>query len=161
MQNFLDFWGLIWFFNHFFFMLVPGPWSRNELFSKKDVFARHCQNLRIFSCVNGFWIFDKCQNLSKRNVKLVLKILSDLKPLRGSSNKQTLYSTRSVVNWALYGTRGPLKRSFHSREPNLHTNSLNKLLQPGYENWNHFSTCAQKMEPQKNKWNCWQHCFFT
>jgi hypothetical protein len=65
-------------------------------------------------------------NLSKRNVKLILKVLSDLEPLRGSSNKKTLYSTR-----------GPLKRSFHSRfkmahacqkGPNLHTNSSNKLL---------------------------------
>jgi hypothetical protein len=74
--------------------------------------------------------------LVKKNVKLILKILSDLEPLRGSSNKKTLYSTRSCVNWAFFGTRGPLKRSFHSRfkladscqkRPNLHTNSLNKL----------------------------------
>jgi hypothetical protein len=36
--------------------------------------------------------FDKCDNLSKRNVKLILKIISDLEPLRGSSNKKTLYS---------------------------------------------------------------------
>jgi hypothetical protein len=55
--------------------------------------------------------FDKCHNLSKRNVKLILKVLSDLEPLRGSSNKKTLYSTRPCVNW-----------------PNLHTNSSNKLL---------------------------------
>jgi hypothetical protein len=57
--------------------------------------------------------------------------------LRGSSNKKTLYSTRSCVNWAFFGTRGPSKRSFHSRfkmahacqkRPNLHTNSSNKLL---------------------------------
>jgi hypothetical protein len=53
--------------------------------------------------------FDKCHNLSKRNVKLILKILSDLEPLRGSSNKKTLYSTRSYVNWAFFGTPGPLK----------------------------------------------------
>jgi hypothetical protein len=95
-------------------------------------FVRHCQNLRIFSFVTDF---DKCDNLSKRNVKLILKILSDLEPLRGSSNKKTLYSTRSCVNWAFFGTRGPLKRSFHSRfnlahsyqkKPILHTNSLNK-----------------------------------
>jgi hypothetical protein len=33
---------------------------------------------------------------------------------KGSSNKKT-YFTNSCVNWALYGTRGPLKRSFHSR----------------------------------------------
>jgi hypothetical protein len=79
---------------------------------------------------------DKCHNLSKPNVKRILKILSVLDPLRGSSNKKT-YSTRSWVNWPFLGTRGPLKRSFHSRfklahscqkKPNLHTNSLNKLL---------------------------------
>jgi hypothetical protein len=58
--------------------------------------------------------FDKCHNLSKRNVKLILKDLTDLEPLRGSSNKKTLYSTRSCVNWAFFDTRGPLKRSFHS-----------------------------------------------
>jgi hypothetical protein len=65
------------------------------------------------------------------------KVLSNLEPVRGSSNKKTLYSTRSWVNWAFFGTRGPLKRSFHSRfkmapacqnRPNLHTNSSNKLL---------------------------------
>jgi hypothetical protein len=51
--------------------------------------------------------------------------------------KKTLYSTRSCVNWAFFGTRGPLKRSFHSpfklvhscqKSPNFHTNLLNKLL---------------------------------
>jgi hypothetical protein len=51
--------------------------------------------------------------------------------------KKTLYSTRSCVNWSFFGTRGSLKHSFHSRfklahscpkKPNLHTNSLNKLL---------------------------------
>jgi hypothetical protein len=49
--------------------------------------------------------------------------------------KNVVYSTRSRVNWAFFGTRGSLKRSFHSRfklahscqkKPNLHTNSLNK-----------------------------------
>jgi hypothetical protein len=79
--------------------------------------------------------FDKCHNLSKRNVELILNILSDLEPLKGSSNKKMLYSTRSCVNWIFFGTRGPLKHSFHWRfnlahlyqkEPNLHTNSLNK-----------------------------------
>jgi hypothetical protein len=29
--------------------------------------------------------------------------------------KKALYSTRSCVNWAFFTTRGPLKRSFHSR----------------------------------------------
>jgi hypothetical protein len=60
-------------------------------------------------------------NLSKRNVKLIVKIFSDLEPLGGSSNKKTLYSTCSCVIWAFCGTREPLK-------PKLHTNSLNKLL---------------------------------
>jgi hypothetical protein len=40
--------------------------------------------------------------MSQRNVKLILKILSDLEPLRGSSNKRTLYSIRSCVNWAFF-----------------------------------------------------------
>jgi hypothetical protein len=53
--------------------------------------------------------FDKCHNLSKRNVKLILKILSDLEPLMGLSNKTTLYSTRSCVNWAFLTLVGPLK----------------------------------------------------
>jgi hypothetical protein len=48
-----------------------------------------------------------------------------------------LYSTRSCVIWAFFGTRGPLKLSFHSsfklahscqKKPKLHANSLNKLL---------------------------------
>jgi hypothetical protein len=51
--------------------------------------------------------------------------------------KKTLYSTRSCVNWAFFGTSGPLRRSFYSRsklahscqkKANLHRNSLNKLL---------------------------------
>jgi hypothetical protein len=53
--------------------------------------------------------------MSKRNVKLILKILSHLEPLRGSSNKKTLCLTRSCVNWAFFGTRGPLKRSFEAQ----------------------------------------------
>jgi hypothetical protein len=98
-------------------------------------FVRHCQ-IWEFSPV---WTdFDNCYNLSKRKIKLILKILlSDLEPLKGSSNKKTLYSTRFCVDCAFFGARGPLKRSFHSRlimshlwkkRPNLHTNSLNKLL---------------------------------
>jgi hypothetical protein len=56
---------------------------------------------------------------------------------KGLVEQKTLYSTCSCVNWAFFGTRGPLKRSFHSRFKlahscqknfNLHTNSLNKLL---------------------------------
>jgi hypothetical protein len=38
-------------------------------------------------------------------------IFEDFQPLRGSSNKKTLYSTRSCVNWAFFGTRWPLKCS--------------------------------------------------
>jgi hypothetical protein len=41
--------------------------------------------------------------------------------------KKRPYSTRSCVNWGLYGTRGPLKSSCH-KETNLHTNSLNNIL---------------------------------
>jgi hypothetical protein len=54
--------------------------------------------------------FDKFDNLSKRNVKLILKIFSDLEPLGGSSNKKkTLYSTRSCVIWAFFGPLMPKK----------------------------------------------------
>jgi hypothetical protein len=54
----------------------------------------------------------------------------------GLIEKKTVVSTRSCVNWPFFGTRGPLKRSFHSRfnllhscqkKTNLQTNSLNKL----------------------------------
>jgi hypothetical protein len=62
-----------------------------------------------------------------------LKILSDLEPLRGLSNKKN--PTRSCVNWALFGTRGSLKRSFHvlnwpthAKKSLTYTNLLNKLL---------------------------------
>jgi hypothetical protein len=51
--------------------------------------------------------FDQCHNLSKRNVKLILKILSDLEPLRGASNKK-MYSTRSYINWAFFGIRATM-----------------------------------------------------
>jgi hypothetical protein len=75
-------------------------------------------------CQNDFFLFDtvriwgfspvltdfyKCHNLTKRNVNLILTILSDLEPLKGLLEKKTLYSTRSCVNWALFGIRGPLK----------------------------------------------------
>jgi hypothetical protein len=56
--------------------------------------------------------FDKCHNLSKRNVKLILKILSDLEPLRGSSNKKTLYSIRLCVNWAFLSLVGLVSLAF-------------------------------------------------
>jgi hypothetical protein len=72
--------------------------------------------------------FDKGHNLSKRNVKLILKVLSDLEPLRGSSNKKTLYSTRSYVNWALFGTR-VLKWPTRAKKGPIYTQTRqNKLL---------------------------------
>jgi hypothetical protein len=64
------------------------------------------------STLPEFENFDKCHNLSKRNVKLILKILSDLEPLMGLSNKTTLYSTRSCVNWALVDPLMPNKAQF-------------------------------------------------
>jgi hypothetical protein len=50
------------------------------------------------------------------------KDLSDLEPLRGSSNKKTSYSNRSCVTSVLQ------VYECH-KEPNLHTNSLNTLQQ--------------------------------
>jgi hypothetical protein len=52
--------------------------------------------------------FNKCHNLSNRNVKVILKILSDLKPLRNSSNEKTLYCVIVCVigpffhKWAIF-----------------------------------------------------------
>jgi hypothetical protein len=45
--------------------------------------------------------FDKCHNLSKRNVKQILKILSDLEPLRGSSNRKKTVVFNSFVCFKL------------------------------------------------------------
>jgi hypothetical protein len=56
------------------------------------------------------------------------------RPLFFRHFKIVVYLTSLCVNWAFFGTRGPLKRSFHSRfkmahacqkRPNLHTNGLN------------------------------------
>jgi hypothetical protein len=60
---------------------------------------------------------------------------------RSSSNKKMLYSTRSCVNWAFLGTRGPSKRSLMSKKGNLHTNSLNKLCTI-IDNWSHLDQSA-------------------
>jgi hypothetical protein len=70
---------------------------------KYNFFVRHCQNLRIFSD------FDKCDNLSKRNVKLILKILSDLEPLRGSSNKKkkNVVFNSFLCKLGFFGMSGP------------------------------------------------------
>jgi hypothetical protein len=77
-----------------------------------------------------------------RNVKLILKVLSDLKPFRGSSNKKTLYSTRSCVNWAFFGTRGPLKRSLQTSQINyyfLYYRMIKKSLDQGCRGINKLS----------------------
>jgi hypothetical protein len=60
-----------------------------------------------FSPVPVWTDFDKCHNLSKRNVKLILKILSDLEHLRGSSNKKKR-CIQLVRVCAFFGTsKGP------------------------------------------------------
>jgi hypothetical protein len=59
------------------------------------------------STLPEFENFDKCHNLSKRNVRLILKILNNLEPKAARRTKKTLYSTRSCVNWALFGMSGP------------------------------------------------------
>jgi hypothetical protein len=64
--------------------------------------------VRIWEFFLAWTDFNKYHNLSKRNVKLILKILTDLEPLKGSSNKKTLYSTRSCVNWAFFSMSGPV-----------------------------------------------------
>jgi hypothetical protein len=65
--------------------------------------------------------FDNCHNLSKRNVKLILKILSDLEPLRGSSKKKNVVFNSLVCNLGLF---------WHSfqKMPNPLKNSLYKLI---------------------------------
>jgi hypothetical protein len=37
--------------------------------------------------------FDKCHNLSKQNVKLILKILSDLEPLKGLVEQKNVFNS--------------------------------------------------------------------
>jgi hypothetical protein len=110
-------------------------WPKTPQHVKRGLIHFLFDTVRIWEFSPVWTDFDKFDNLSKRNVKLILKIFSDLEPLRGSSNKKTLYSTRSCVILAFFGTRGPLKLSFHSsfklvrscpKKPKLHTNSLNK-----------------------------------
>jgi hypothetical protein len=43
--------------------------------------------------------------------------------------QKKLYSTRSCVNWAFFGTRGPLKRLFHSRFKLAHSCGMPKKAQ--------------------------------
>jgi hypothetical protein len=57
---------------------APGRSFKNDFF----FFVRHCQNVRIVSYVNTD--FHKFDNLSNRNVKLILMILSDFGPVSGT-----------------------------------------------------------------------------
>jgi hypothetical protein len=80
--------------------------------------------------------FDEFDNLSKRNVKLILKIFGHLEPLGGLVEQKNVVFNSFLCNLRFFfGTRGPLKLSFHSsfklahscqKKPKLHTNSLNK-----------------------------------
>jgi hypothetical protein len=52
---------------------------------------------------------------------------------KGSSNKKTLYSTRSCVNWAFLGTRGPTRAKkgpiyTQTRQINYYYNTYLQLL---------------------------------
>jgi hypothetical protein len=57
------------------------------------------------------------------------------------------YSTRSCVKWVLFGISGPLKRVLNwptrAKKPNLHTNSLNKLLFFARNNFFLFYGCTR------------------
>jgi hypothetical protein len=58
--------------------------------------------VRIWEFSSMWTDFDKCHNLSKRNVKLILKVLSDLEPLRGSSNKKNVVFKSFVCKLDLF-----------------------------------------------------------
>jgi hypothetical protein len=51
--------------------------------------------VRIWEFSPAWTDFDKCHHLSKRNVKLILKILSDLEPLMGVSLLRDFYKSKS------------------------------------------------------------------
>jgi hypothetical protein len=74
-----------------------------KFFIFKFFFVRHSEFENFLLCER---ILINHHLLSKRKVKLILKILSDLEPLRGLSNKKTLYSSRSCVNWAFLALVG-------------------------------------------------------
>jgi hypothetical protein len=49
--------------------------------------------------------------LVKTKLQANFKDFNRFRPFKGLvEQKKTLYSTRSCVNWAFFGTRGPLKR---------------------------------------------------
>jgi hypothetical protein len=64
-----------------------------------DVISETCHYSPLINCLPLFY---------RLNVDIFLTILERLRLI-------AVYLTSSCVNWALYGTRGPLKRSFHSR----------------------------------------------
>jgi hypothetical protein len=66
--------------------------------------------------------FDKCHNLSKRNVKLILKILiKRFGMFKGLVEQKNVVFNSLVCQLDFFGTRGP-------KNPNLHKNSSDKLL---------------------------------
>jgi hypothetical protein len=94
--------------------------------------SNNSSQIFFFSTLSEFENFLLCERIlinvtNCQNVKLILKILSDLELLRGSSSQKTLYSTRSCVNWASFHSRFKPAHSCQ-KNPNLHKNSSNKLL---------------------------------
>jgi hypothetical protein len=90
--------------------------------------------------------FDKFDNLSKRNVKLILKIFS---PFKGLVEQKNVVFNSFLCNLGFFGIRGPLKLSFHSsfklvhscqKKPKLHTNSLSLVLKKSSNSFSLFSS---------------------
>jgi hypothetical protein len=77
---------------------------------KKEIFYfwsfikyNFCLTLSEFECVNTD--FDKCHNLSKQNVKLILKILSDLGPFKGLVEQKNVAFNLFVCKFGSVGAR--------------------------------------------------------
>jgi hypothetical protein len=95
--------------------------SFGRLYRNHPVYIFLFDTVRIWE-ISPVWAdFDKCHNLSKRNVKLIVKILGDVEPLRGSSNKKTLYSTRSCVNWAFFWNSWAFKLAHSCQKSPIYT----------------------------------------
>jgi hypothetical protein len=79
-----------------FFFIVT--WESSILLFQRIFYVFLFDAVRIWEFSPVWMDFDEFDNLSKRNVKLILKIFTHLKPWGGgggcSSNKKTLYSTR-------------------------------------------------------------------
>jgi hypothetical protein len=65
----------------------------------KAFFVRHCQNLRIFSYVNGFC---EMSQLVKTRRQANFKNFKRFGAFKGLVEQKTLYSTHSFVNWAFF-----------------------------------------------------------